>query len=337
MPPRQEPPSAAEDEALAALAESFGLSPEDLRAGMAAAAQGAGGDPLIPVFTGYRQRPGMGEDPTEYWLYEGATPGRQNRPGQRPYDINVTPGRVRRPSFIGDVPTDAVEDTTSTTTELLTEFYKWDRDELMENQRLLYAAGFYGDVDIAKVPWGVHDEASFQAWGQAVNRAASFYAAGRKLTVEQVLRTAARERLGADPNGAGGQGGAGAVVSLSDPVGLGQLLDSTANSVLGRKATPAEQRMFVGIVHRLQRESQLAAQQSATPATVDTDRSGDLSAAEVDSALAARGSGGATEVVQPSPEAQAAELLRQQNPAEAGAHDVADQFANFVGLLRGVV
>lgn len=257
---------------------------------------------------------------------------------------SIGPARRHEPTsrvFGADVPFFDIEESTKSVGDLLKSFYTFDRGRLLEVQRQLYAGGFMGDIDISDVNWGQHDESTFVAWAAAVTRAARYFAAGRKLTVDEVLASAASDRLGQQEDGSGG-GGQQRVVSLSDPLALNQLLDSQAQSTLGRKATAQEQRMFVGIVHELQRSSQLAAQPvSRTSGDYDTDRSGDLSQAEVEAALAGGGDsgnqGGVVETTQPSPDAQAEAMLRSQHPVEAQAHDIDGQFRNFLQSLQGLV
>jgi hypothetical protein len=252
---------------------------------------------------------------------------------------SLNPQGPTRRVFGVDVPELEQVDASRSAVDLLGEFYALEGDQLLDLQRSLYAAGFMGDVDIADVYWGQHDEESFSAWARAVGRAARYFAVGEELTVDDVIRTAARERLGGLGEGAGT--GQQRVVHLADPAALAQLLDTAATAVLGRRATAGQQQMFVGVIHRLQREGQLAAQPvspSTNVTTLDVDRSGTFDQGELDAALDLQTmSDGVTEVVQVNPTAQAGALLRQQNPTEAGAHDIDLAFRQFIESLRGIV
>jgi len=349
--PPQTPPLSQADEDLLSMFVDMGITPEMVLTTMAGQAQSGlsspyseFADPEATVFAGTNLVPRYGANPE---FYEQEIRGRE---GAR-YRPQPTEGEVRGREGTRYRPRVRVEEETGTVGDLLTDFYEWNRNELLDRQRQLYAAGFYGDIDITKVSWGVHDEASFVAWAQAVARASRFFEAGKKASVDDVLRAAARERLGnagimggAGGAGGGGGGGGARTVSLSDPLSLYSVLDSTAQSILGRKATAEEQRMFVGIVHSLQRESQLAVQPESgagQPLPADPNGDGRISQAELEAALASRRSDVSDDTVSvgtpPSPEAQAESLLRTQNPTEAGAYDIASSFANFIQLLRGVV
>lgn len=231
-------------------------------------------------------------------------------------------------------------DTFSTAGDLLKDFYKFDKNKLLQMQKLLFAGGFFGNATIGDIQWGRHDEDSFRAWATAVTRTARFNQSGSKVTVEQVLSSLAAQ------GGSFGAGGDQQVrsVSLSDPAELRSTLDSVASKVLGRNANLEEQRMFVALIHRLQSDSQLALQ-PVLDQGLDASSIGSLD--QLDAAVSAQMSGqlggsvagGPIDVTatQPSPVAQAQETLRAQNPAEAGAHDIALQFANFLQLLNSPV
>lgn len=309
-------------------------------------------DPTAQVYTGKRQ---VAEaDPYEKAL--------------GPVGLNKKTGKWE----IIQPPTYREEDATKQAGELLADFYKMGREELMRAQRLMFAGGFYGGADLSDIQFGVQDEASFAAWARVVSRAARFHGAGKKMTIPDILAEAARSG-GMDDDGTG-KTSSTKIVSLSDPVALQQTLNTTAQAVLGRKATVEEQRMFVALVHNMQTSSQVAAQSADeggggavvtggyevvdTPFPVEGGvpsipeagspegrapagtavplSSPDVSMAELQARQPAAG-GGTVAVAQPSPEAQAEDILRRNNPEEAGAHDVAAVFDNFLRLLRGPV
>jgi hypothetical protein len=239
--------------------------------------------------------------------------------------------------------------------EVLKAFYRLGPDGLRRMQALLFAGGFYGaNVNLTDIPWGVADEASFSAWAQAVARAARMNAAGQDVTYQQVIGNAA-ESAGLDMKDlekalegtdadlenllSATMPGDVFTVALSDPAGLRSTLDRTASAVLGRKANPAEQRMFISMIHGMQREGQLTQQRGAAAAQSIAQAGMFGGAAE------AAGFGDETtppgdQVVTyslPDVEGQAEEALRNANPAEAGAHDIAAQFANFLEIMKGPI
>jgi len=327
-------PSSSEDVARQ-LAEELGLSP-DVAAQLGA---GGGGDPYAifgisgdltnaPVGTGVslrppRRRPGppIGARGTE------RAKGRQFLPGG---------GLI-----------------SSTLGETLKQFYRMTPSVLRRTQALLYAGGFYGDVDVTDVAWGTHDEQSFAAWAQLIERTARLNMAGEEVTYTKVLSEAAlaagldmdsfRTALesGDDQSLESLLGMAGGEVEgrlidiiLSDPNALRSTMDRASSAVLGRKSNAAEQRMFISMIHGLQREGQTA-RQTAEPQVMDfgTDPASMLG---LDDSFAQPGDV-VTEYAPPDEGATAEQLARQQNPAEAGAHDIAIQFASFLDLLQAPV
>lgn len=92
-------------------------------------------------------------------------------------------------------------------------------------------------------------------------------------------------------------------VTLSSAASIAQNVDAMAQRVLGRKATSAEQRVLVAAFHAQERSYQ-------------TTKSGT--------------------VTTPDLSAMAEQQLRNTNPAEAGAHDVAGVFSSFLSMLNGV-
>lgn len=259
---------------------------------------------------------------------------------------------------VATVSSSSVEGTVDDT---LKAFYKMSPDELSRTQRLLFAGGFFGNANLTDVPFGIADESSFAAWARAVSRAARMYGAGQNVTVDDVLVQAARAGGVNDPGTSGSGGGGNKVVSLTDPASLRATLDSAAQAIIGRKANLDEQRLFVALMHGMQSGAQLAAQggggTGTAPAYTVTEGTTTSYANEgtegthggppiqattppdvsMEQLQARAGTTSTVVATQPSPEAQAAEMLRRQNPEEAGAHDVATQFDNFIRLLKGVV
>lgn len=328
MAPRQQkPPPSNVDDILAQAAEELGIDPSVL--------MGAGADPYA-IFTGV--------DPTDR-VVDRNNPTRTRR-SNIPEGAHGT-GRAR--DYIGPGTPRYTQ-----VGEVLKRFYQMDPRTLRRYQALLYAGGFFGNLDITEVRWGMHDDDSFAAWSQAVARTARLNAAGKPVTWSQVIGDAAwaaglnPEELGAALQGsdedleallssAAEDEGDIITVALSDPNALRATIDQVSSAVLGRKSNAAEQRMFVALMHGLQREGQVTAQTAQ--------RDAERAASRRLSPAAALGFGddvlppGDTVVEYSSPDADATAeaMIRQENPGEAGAHDIAIQFANLLDLLDSPV
>lgn len=261
--------------------------------------------------------------------------------------------------------------TETTVGQQLQHFYRINPAYVKELQAVLFAGGFYGaNAELSDIQWGQYDEATFGAWATVVERAARFWESSGGIgapSINDILKEAAEsagldpaqlEDLGREVTGLGPEDVAALdtdteVVSregnliniiLSDPNELRLTMDRVAQGVLGRKANADEQRLLIGYVHALQREGQTA-QQTAEPGRVFTEvPAGVLEGAGIsaDAAMALEDSlpdpeDVTVEVAPPSPESAAELLLRQENPAESGAHDIAIQYANFLDLLGGQV
>ena len=334
------PPPSNEQEALEQVIRELGLDP--------AIIEGFGPvtDPYA-IFTG--------------WLPGGLTgaervPDRKNlAPPPRPYERRPGPPIDARDVDPRARPAEQPVYATDTTVgELLQRFYKFHPQTLRQIQALLYAGGFYGNIDIDQIRWGEHDEASFAAWTTAVARAARITAAGRDISVNDLLNEVAKA-AGLDMNAlaeaiesgdddaieallerlvGGEEEGRVINVILSDPNGLRATIDRVASSVLGRKANAAEQRMFISFIHELQRQGQIAmATAEADTVEVGTEP---MSAVGVDDSPLRPGDV-VTEYAPPDEAATAEALLRRENPEEAAAHDIAVQVANLLDMLPAPV
>lgn len=297
-----------------------------------------------------------------------------NREINRPAEDDPFVGQISGETQIGIEPRTGPggigpPQTVDTVTNVLREFYRLrGQRSIMEVQAVLYAGGFYGATDINSIQWGVQDDASFAAWASAVEASARQHAAGTGLSINDVLRNAAVAG-GIDPDRlenldvfVGGIGRedveeldpeAGEIIrregdvittSLSDPSALRKTIDDVATATLGRKANADEQRMFIGFMHNLQRAGQRAQQQAEPGAVFDFVSQDMLEAAATDPATAMALEQGLPEpedvfvdFASPDPTASAEQLLRQQNPAEAGAHDIAIQYASLLDLLPGPI
>lgn len=249
---------------------------------------------------------------------------------------------------------------------VLRAFYRLEQDQLRRFQVLMFAGGFYGATNIEDVQWGSYDDASFSAWAAATEQAARRLDSGEEITVSQVVNEGALmsgmqledgqvptpdqlanqlEELDPeepDPGEMVQRQGDLISILLSDPNELRVTMDNVASATLGRKANPGEQQMLIGFIHELQRKGQTA-QQTAEPGEVWAHISAEeLEAAAMDPATAMglddsipEPEDVTVEYAAPNPQAAAESLLRQENPAEAGAHDISMQFANFMEFLGG--
>lgn len=191
---------------------------------------------------------------------------------------------------------------------LLKSFYlrsRTDPEGFVELQKKLFMGGFYApNTKFDKIQAGVPDDYTLDAYYQLLKTTMRYNESGADVTVEELLD----ERIGSMTDEMrnalySGGGGSGRIVQLTDPTAVGQALDQIAKQTVGRKATADEQRMFLTAFHAMQ-----SAAQSAESGTV----------------------------AMPDLGAQAEQAMRDQNPAEAGAHDMANTFQSFLGLLGGL-
>jgi hypothetical protein len=226
----------------------------------------------------------------------------------------VEPGRV--PERLPNVPQ------TKRQSELEKEFWSRPEDDLPELQRRLWAGGFYPPgADPTEIALGDRDPYTEKAWQNALDRAAKFHAAGRDLTLDDVIDMGANLRReggiggGGPGGGAGGAGRAPLVTELANPEDLKYYAQKTAVSTLGRSLRPDELNRFVSSFHTSQSTEQAQA-------------------------YAAGGTGGPGGTVVGAPNAQVAAetFARREAPVEAGAHDtvkVFDVVSKMLGGRRG--
>ncbi len=323
------------DQLLEQMADELGVDPAALTEQLGS----TGGDPYA-IFA-----QGVGADDT-VGVRVRDTRGRPGPPTGA-HGTDRSPGRSTGPRLI-----------TETVGEVLKRFYKLYPAQLRRIQALLYAGGFFGNIDLDEVRWGEHDDETFAAWTQAVARTARLNAAGQKVTYEDVMVQAAEaagldmrelslKLLGGDEGELeqmlaalvdGGEEGRVIDVLLSDPNALRSTMDQATSAVLGRKANAAEQRMFISMIHGMQRQGQIARQ------TAEPGEAGEMVAVGADPASAIgaddsllRAGDVVTEYAPPDEGATAEALARQQNPEEAGAHDIAMQFATLLEMLPAPV
>lgn len=176
----------------------------------------------------------------------------------------------------------------------LSRWYQMTPGEREIIQTKMFVAGMYGEIDANQVPYGQPDATGFSLWAKLVQQSMASAAAGKPASPESFLEAQASFAL-ANPKQD--------KVTVSSAASIAQNVDSMAQKVLGRKASPAEQRVLIAAFHAQERSYQT--QKSGTVTTPD---------------LAAT----------------AEQQLRASNPAEAGAHDVAGVFSNFLSMLGGV-
>src|SRR5690606_24545474 len=169
------PPPSNEQEALEQVIRELGLDPSII------GELGPVADPYA-IFTGGLT--GTERVPDRKSLAPRSPRPYERRPGPPidARDVNRRAGPAEPPVYATD----------TTVGELLQRFYKFDPQTLRRIQALLYAGGFYGNVDIDQIRWGQHDEDSFAAWTTAVARAARITAAGRDISVNDLLNEVAK-------------------------------------------------------------------------------------------------------------------------------------------------
>lgn len=192
-----------------------------------------------------------------------------------------------------------------------------DKAGVEELQRRLWAGGFYPpSTQLEDITPGLPDPLTAKAWENLLDRSANYYAAGKRMTVWEVLDEGAAI-LG--PDGAGGAGGRGSggraplVTELTNPEDLKYVAQRTAVGTLGRALRPDELNRFISSFHGSQQSAQAQAYNQA-------------------------GGAGGSVVSAPNPQAAAESFARQADPTAAGAHDfvkVFDSFSKMLGGTRG--
>jgi hypothetical protein len=191
--------------------------------------------------------------------------------------------------------------------DLAGSFFKLSGDKLRDLQQDLFIGGFYGNADPDKIAWGAEgDDVSYGAWLKAVARAQKYYAAGRNLTVEDVIKMAGEQSGKSLADGGGEKPTTN--VRLQDPAALGLMLDATSQKVLGRKANPEEKRLFLAAMRSA--EISQGQQQHNAPT-------------------------GALNVMQDvDPEAQAVVAARNADPVRADAREVVGVFDTIAKMFK---
>lgn len=298
---------------LAELAREMGIDPSQLMAG--------GGSPS--VYLGGQ----TGPMPVE----RGPFPGPDRDPDRA---FQPAPILGSGPLADGDKAFRAVEsprgEHVGNVEQLLSELFTMNESRLQSLQRDLLDGGFYR-VAPENVGWGTPDEATVDAYNTALNRAATYYAAGVKKTPREVIKDAAKARLEAEEEFKQGVVGGGNVytINLSDPASLRKVADSISSRVLGKKADPEIEAKIANAIRSAQASEQGKVNQ-AMEAAKRRRHGQNLAAQGGESGYAPP-----TTVTQQAvdPEARAEEMLRSEFPLEAAGMEAADGYRSFLGLL----
>lgn len=209
---------------------------------------------------------------------------------------------------------------TKTVADLVKQFYTIEGPQLRELQNDLFVGGFYGQTDPSSISWGQQDNATYSAYLQAVVRASRYYAAGKNLTVDDVLNLAAQTA------GKEGRAKTPAVAQLTDPAGLASTIDDATLKVLGRKATIDEKRAFTAAIHSTQRQT---AQQLAGASDLTQGVGPD---GQPIHPTASRQS---VDIVGVDPTARAEMAARAADPTRAGARDLLTSASAMIEMFGG--
>ena len=202
-----------------------------------------------------------------------------------------------------------VQDETELVDDLLTEMYTKSPQELADLQRRLFMAGFYpSSMDLNDIDFGVADEVTLSAWNTAVTRAANNYAAGNKVTVDEMLNETIQKRIELGRVNADGTEIAELpTIQLSDPAAIGLTADALGTQILGRKLKPEEQRLVVAAIHEAEKRTQTQASQAGPGDTITAT----------------------------STQALLENKIRMLSPQEASTQSLATTIGNFRSMLGG--
>lgn len=154
---------------------------------------------------------------------------------------------------------------TMRTQDLLKEFVlksrpgNGDPSEFVGIQQKLFMAGFYAHgAEMDDIQFGVLDDITLDAYFNLLQWTARYNEAGANITSDQLLEERAGSMLGPlrEAMAKAARRGPTKTIVLSDAEGLRSGIDSVAQSVLGRKANADEQRMFIALIHGMERGEQ---------------------------------------------------------------------------------
>lgn len=198
-------------------------------------------------------------------------------------------------------------DDTATADEMVNEFFAWTPQRLRQFQDKAYEAGLYGNIPRNKIRFGDYDEDTLQIWEMVVNRAAGFYANGKRYTPFQVLDMAvdSAKENGLDPESQIQK----ATTQLTNPDDLATVFNGVAQQTIGKKLDPSELQAMIQAYQ---------ATESSTQRAADADR------------LAG---GGGTTTSAPNPSAFAQQQIMEDKPVDSTAHAAASAFDSVLRLI----
>lgn len=257
------------------------------------------------------------------------------------------------------------------TNQVLGDIFDMERDELIDLQHKLFAAGFFGARNYDSIRFGAKDPATMTAFqgfleqaAQKTNRAISETGAGfgstqgGRVTAPTGISSwrTTLERWAMDAGGVEGQledEDPTFVVSLTDPEAIKSQMNELSRNVIGRGISPRAEQRFVSMFHGRQREAQLEAQraqQQSQEAQLQGQRNRAMALKEMQRETGARpgqqGQGQQSqqqpqggqqeqvvEVTQPSVEGQAQSFLESEFPTESGAFSTVQQYDDFLSII----
>lgn len=191
-------------------------------------------------------------------------------------------------------------DKNKTIAEELQRLYTLPPDRVAFFKTQLWMAGYFGeDTKLDDVDLYSLDQDTFSALGTIMLEAARYYAAGRKVTWQQLLsqKATGRDQQGEEDDVT--------KITLSDPAQLTVDAEQAAYRILGRKPSPADIQMYIQGVHSAEakRDTLMSTNQDATAINVNS-------------------------------AARAESFWREKYPGEAFAVEYADRAQQFMSLLE---
>jgi hypothetical protein len=285
------------------------MDPKDPRVIAMARAVGMTPEEFVAAASGQAGGSASSDDPP---VYMGIVPNVTVRDGRKTYGAEVP--------------------MTKSLSEYSKQFYGLNRAALIAFQQRAQAAGFYGNTTPR---FGDFDEDTYKIWQSVGLRSARFFAAGQHFTTNDVLDMAVQS-IPADQQQARAYATRTDVVSLQDPATIRQAAHAAFKAVTGKGGKISDEKIskFVEQFTAAQLSSQRGvnrAQDRAEQATRSAHASIDQGGSPTPGPLSQE-----VDYTAPDLGARAEEFARAQDPAGAGAHDIAGKFAMFTRLLSGI-
>lgn len=241
-------------------------------------------------------------DPTDPTVYVGGT-WKSVEPGMG--DLTSHWGKVWYPQ----------PGLTKKLSQVETDFYRLEPDELRRFQEDAFAAGLYPNTVKSKadLPLGDYDEETFQIWSKLAQRSAMMLQADKRKSLWDVLADAKKNAPATSPSPVRDP----LVIRLTHPDDLQAILGAVASSVTGGKSSLSDEqaRQFVVDVHNAERAAQRGVYEAGGSGLPG-------------------GPGG--EVVDvPNAAEQARKRVQAANPQDAQAYSYIESFNRFKDLLQG--